>query len=391
VLTADERAQMDDMIKQFDVERQELMAKNQQLALQVENLEAHAKVTEAQIAAQLQAREKLRFSYLPIIVLERQSDIREQIHNQEGMRGAGGQAAVYKIEHQSVTLMAKIFHNIKDGAWKRELNALSALYHDNIVRVKYVIYETYRDRQMQEPVGYAMEPMACSLQEFARTNPFKDSIMTHLNLLQQIVEALEHTHLYRFAHRDVTLSNILLNDSSTPTVAKLCDFGCAHFMQTNAIMSNAGGTPYFTAPEFTTNNVVNLDPLPMDVYAFGVVIFKLLHPGATRDELSNCWDPNVWAEVCAFHPAYPSICSLGRACTDKLPSKRPSIKDVKESLRTLIAGLQLSMGGSGLLLHDAQQDSAAAASLDTAAAAAVQFTSLSGNDERCSEHCCRIF
>jgi serine/threonine protein kinase len=332
-LTADESAQMDDMVKQFHVERQNWMAKNQLLALQVQDLEA-----------QLKAREKIRFSNLPVIILKKELAIQDQLGQQDGKRG--GQAAVYKFEFRNETLMAKIFYDTKDGAWRRELNALSALTHPNIVLVRYVIYESYEDRERSKPSGYAMEPMACSLLEFARNNPFQHSITTHLDLLHQVAVALAFTHMHRFAHRDVTLSNILLNDSCRPTVAKLCDFGCAHFMQTNAIMSKAGGTLYFMAPEITPENIASLDPLPMDVYSFGVVIFKLLHPSARHDELCNCSDPNVWTKVRIFHPAFPDICSLGCACTDKVPSKRPTIQHVVNSLSTLIAGLQQGMEAS---------------------------------------------
>jgi serine/threonine protein kinase len=340
ILTPDENADMKLMLKNFDLERQQLKAQNQSLALQNEDLNA-----------QLEARDQLRFSNLPIVVLEKDLIIRDQIDQQrsENKGKHGGQAVVYQIEFRDEfreeVLMAKIFNSTKDGAWRRELNALNALSDEFIVRVRYVIYATYHEKNRLEPIGYAMEAMACSLQDFAQQNTFQDSSEKYLMLLRQVAKALRFAHSRRFAHLDVNPRNILLDDALNPTVAKLCDFGCAHFMQTRASRLEARGSEYFTAPEFQPGSPAEVDPFPMDIYAFGVVIFTLLHPNATHLELSSCHDPVIWdkVDICPEFPVISQFRDLGCSCTNRDPRKRPSIQDVTNILGGLnVEGIAVS-------------------------------------------------
>ena len=220
---------------------------------------------------------------------------------------------------------------MQDGAWRRELNALSALMHPNIIRVRYVVYATYQDKRKREPIGFAMEPMACSFLEATRICPFKDNIVMYLSVLQQVATALTFTHdVHRIAHRDVNLSNVLLDDPLNPRVAKLSDFGCAHFLRTIASKSRlqATGTQYFIAPEMSADAAVDPNPFPMDVYAFGVIIFMLLHPGATHMQLLTCCDPLNWIHVPMLQSSRAALCQLGCSCTNRDPVQRPSMKEV---------------------------------------------------------------
>jgi serine/threonine protein kinase len=345
ILTPDENADMKLMLKNFDLERQQLKAENQSLALQNEDLNA-----------QLEARDQLRFSNLPIVVLEKDVIIRDQIDQQrsENKGKHGGQAVVYQIEFRDEfreeVLMAKIFNSTKDGAWRRELNALNALSDEFIVRVRYVIYASYHEKNRLEPIGYAMEAMACSLQDFAQQNTFQDNSEKYLMLLRQVAKALRFAHSRRFAHLDVNPRNILLDDALNPTVAKLCDFGCAHFMQTRASRLEARGSEYFTAPEFQPGSPAEVDPFPMDIYAFGVVIFTLLHPNAAHLELSSCHDPVIWdkVDICPEFPVISQFRDLGCSCTNRDPRKRPSIQDVT----IVLDGLNTAPSLEGMTVSD---------------------------------------
>jgi serine/threonine protein kinase len=118
---------------------------------------------------------------------------------------------------------------------------------------------------------------------------------------------------------EVNPSNILLNDQEDPTVAKLCDFGCAHFLQST--LKTRTGTPFFMAPEIEPNNVKSCDPFRADVYSFGVTLWLLINPFANCQQLQQC----KWS---GLQHVLTAICELGQRCTNQHPGERPSMREV---------------------------------------------------------------
>ena len=58
-----------------------------------------------------------------------------------------------------------------------------------------------------------------------------------LSLMKQVAVAVAYTHANKLAHMDIKPQNILLDE--TKTLAKLCDFGCAYFLQSSIRSSMA--------------------------------------------------------------------------------------------------------------------------------------------------------
>jgi serine/threonine protein kinase len=147
---------------------------------------------------------------------------------------SGGQGSVYRVKYWGQCLAVKVFHDTAEGrAWRRELNSLTFLTHVNIVRMFYIVYETLDDRnQCRPPVGYAMELMAMSAAD--RRDYTLDQL---LNVFEQVASALAFCHERGVIHFDVKPENILLDESGS--VAKLCDFGCAHRLQNAAASASS--------------------------------------------------------------------------------------------------------------------------------------------------------
>jgi serine/threonine protein kinase len=145
-------------------------------------------------------------------------------------------------------------------------------------------------------------------------------------------EAVAYTHANKLAHMDIKPENILLDE--TKTLAKLCDFGCAYFLQSSIRSSmTRRGTTFFMAPEINLRDVKLCDPFRVDVYAFGVSLFYLMKPDANCDQLTACdWDllPDIPTELRA----------LKESCkTRKNPEVRPAMHAVHSLLELIAAAL----------------------------------------------------
>jgi eukaryotic-like serine/threonine-protein kinase len=159
---------------------------------------------------------------------------------------------VYRVKHWlwGQTLAVKVFRENAEGhVWRRELNSLTFLSHANIVRMFYIVYETLEDRsEARSPVGYAMEAMTRSAA--VQQSYTLDQL---LNIFVQIASALAFSHQHGVIHFDVKPENILLDDACS--LAKLCDFGCAHKLKSAVATASASmvqgqvrGTLMYMAP-----------------------------------------------------------------------------------------------------------------------------------------------
>jgi eukaryotic-like serine/threonine-protein kinase len=145
-----------------------------------------------------------------------------------------------------------------------EAEAGAALVHPCIVR-------TY---EYGEADGYAFIAM-----EYVEGHSLRDCFESQvrfntdqaINIISQLLKALQYAHLHGVWHRDVKPANILL---VTDGLIKVGDFGIArveslNLAQTDSIM----GTPGFIAPEMYLGEAFDQR---IDLFAAGVVFYQLL-------------------------------------------------------------------------------------------------------------------
>ena len=191
-----------------------------------------------------------------------------------GIIGTGSMAVVYKSfdpEIGRAVALKTIRQELLDDEIENfparlriEAEAAGALAHPCIVR-------TY---EYGEADGYAYIAM-----EYVEGHSLRDCFDSQvrfntdqaINIISQLLKALQYAHQHGVWHRDVKPSNILL---VTDGLIKITDFGIArveslNMAQTDSIM----GTPGFIAPEMYLGERFDQR---VDLFAAGVVFYHLL-------------------------------------------------------------------------------------------------------------------
>ena len=174
---------------------------------------------------------------------------------------------------------------------RAEMQAAHALTHPGIVAVyEYGEEDDCAYMSMEYVEGQSLE------QCFERKAPF--SIARAIDIMSQLLEALQHAHDRGVWHRDIKPSNILITSEGR---VKVTDFGIARLSspavtQMDAIM----GTPGYIAPETYLTDTFDHR---VDVFAAGAVCYQLL---AGVPPFTGTAD-KIMFDVCHETPSPPSL------------------------------------------------------------------------------------
>lgn len=168
-----------------------------------------------------------------------------------GAPRSGGIANVYKaLEIESGKHVAiKVFRNssgvddVVKESFRREAKALSALTHENIVKIL--------DSGLEADTGehfIVMEWVPKDLETIRQEGHFGDWSMYFDQVGRPILSALAFAHAKSIVHRDIKPSNILMGDDG---IARVCDFGISklrNFIDPGVTLSHFASVP-FAPPE----------------------------------------------------------------------------------------------------------------------------------------------
>jgi serine/threonine protein kinase len=186
--------------------------------------------------------------------------------------GVGGMAKVYLAVHKDVPNLQVVLKVLSDPRlaerFKHEADKLALLdKNPNVCKIRH--FFNHGDEfviAMEYIEGPSLEEI---LEEEGRL-----SIPRALEIVLDILTALEPAHEQEIFHRDIKPSNIMFAKSGQ---VKIIDFGIAKGKTDPqlTIVGTAAGTPEYMAPEqFEARE--DLDYSKCDIYAIGIMLFRML-------------------------------------------------------------------------------------------------------------------
>ncbi|XP_006361893.1 chitin elicitor receptor kinase 1-like [Solanum tuberosum] len=264
--------------------------------------------------------------------------------------GEGGFGTVYYAELRGKKAAIKRMNREGRTEFLAELIILTRVHHLNLVSL----------------IGYCVERSLFLVYEFIENGNLSQHLRgkdvltwsTRVQIAMDSARGLEYIHEHTipfYIHRDVKSANILINENFH---AKIGDFGLSKLVESGNPTLNTRfmGTFGYMPPEYGHSGVISRK---VDVYAFGVVLYELISSKdavvkedgvdearslvALFDEayshsnqieaISRLIDPKL-------HDDYPldsvyKMAQLAKACTEKNPEMRPTMKSVVVALMVL--------------------------------------------------------
>ncbi|MCD9639047.1 hypothetical protein HAX54_023327 [Datura stramonium] len=264
--------------------------------------------------------------------------------------GEGGFGAVYYAELRGKKAAIKRMNRQGSAEFLAELRILTHVHHLNLVSL----------------IGYCVERSLFLVYEFIENGNLSQHLRgkdvlpwsTRVQIAMDSARGLEYIHEHTvplYIHRDVKSANILINKDFH---AKIGDFGLAKLVQSGnpTLHSRFVGTFGYMPPEYGRSGVISPK---VDVYAFGVVLYELIsskeaivkeggvdeprslvtlfdeaHSHSNQIEgISRLIDPKL-GDNYPLNSVY-KMAQLAKACTEKDPQMRPTMKSVVVALMAL--------------------------------------------------------
>jgi serine/threonine protein kinase/tetratricopeptide (TPR) repeat protein len=189
--------------------------------------------------------------------------------------GEGGMAEVWlarradgSIKREVALKLPRLRRDRQDLAsrFARECDILAALEHPHIAR----LYDA----------GISPDGLPYLAMEYVRgeklttwCDQLRLGVRERLELVLQVLDAVQYAHAHQVIHRDIKPSNILVNEAGR---VQLLDFGVAKLLAQDAQLTIAYGramTPDYASPELARGD----PPDPgSDVYSLGILLYELL-------------------------------------------------------------------------------------------------------------------
>ncbi len=242
--------------------------------------------------------------------------------------GRGGMAVVYAVRHADGRERAlKVLHHAGPDAatrLRREAAIQNALRHENVVAVDAVLEVDGR------PAFVMAHVPGRTLAEWLDEGHHDEATVSAV--FRGICAGVAHAHAQGVVHRDLKPSNVLLDESRSPPVPRIADFGVAKAqVDTDERLTRTGmglGTPQYMAPE-QIRDAAHVDARA-DVWALGCLLYEL----ATGRRLLESTDPIAlyqaamqrrWVPLRTLRPDVPQtwVTTLEAALEGRLDGRAP--------------------------------------------------------------------
>lgn len=234
-----------------------------------------------------------------------------EVYRMEKKIGEGAFASVHRAVHKETgkvyavkKIKKKQFDMQMARELEREMYAMKATSHPGIIRT-HDVFNT------QDQVLLVLDLMeGGTLKDNVQAVGGKIPEHFAVDIVRQVLRALQYLHARGIVHRDIKLENILCETKCIPAHnIRVADFGYVNFVNdhTDVCLRSLVGTPVYVAPE-----IINRKPYgcPVDIYAVGVMLYRMLcgsYPfdaGEDDEETMNLavegkltFEEHAWAET----------------------------------------------------------------------------------------------
>ncbi|KAI9481086.1 MAG: kinase-like domain-containing protein [Benjaminiella poitrasii] len=148
----------------------------------------------------------------------------------------------------------------------RELFALKALKHDNIIGLKDTII---KDKHLYMVLDYADTDLRKYMNKFGRPGLPKELVKS---FMYQLLSRLHYCHSKKVMHRDLKPGNLLIDRTGQ---LKIADFGLSRtFGRNKATYTNRVGTGWYRAPELLLGSVDY--STEVDMWSCGCILAEMM-------------------------------------------------------------------------------------------------------------------
>ena len=246
--------------------------------------------------------------------------------------GHGAWGVVYSGTFQQEPVAIKyahkdLLHTTTIEMLKREVMIMVNIQHPNLVRFVGAVFDNAVERGRDMPIILS-ELMDMNLRTAYKKKNLSSSL---ISIFRDVAYALHYLHQHRhpIIHRDVSAPNVLLKSlRSGDYQAKVSDFGSANLVK-QSTTAGAGAIVY-CAPEMFPNEDITAPPQPqttkVDVFSYGILLLEVIvreipNP-ATRYTMLQQVKDKCQQELVV-------------QCTKPLPSDRPAMTDILDSLHKM--------------------------------------------------------
>ncbi|CAM0876566.1 unnamed protein product [Alopecurus aequalis] len=276
--------------------------------------------------------------------------------SQRSKLGEGAFCKVYKgilraRNGQQHEVVVKKFKGSSGEYFRAELETISKTSHKNLVSLKgwcsrirfnLIYFMCWRRQKQHLFLVYELLPNG-NLDVHLHKREQVIDWATRYNIVKNIGSALHYLHHEAkncILHRDIKLSNILLDDQFN---AKLAEFGLSRIANEHAnvvVLKNTDGAMEYKDPKCMKDGIVSSNKIS-DVYSFGIVLLEIACTGNLR---AVVWDlykrspENIAVAADARLNGYfdvgqmQLVAVLGLWCSLQDDTKRPSMEKVMEVL-----------------------------------------------------------